>query len=143
MGLDPFHRSGFLDDLRRYPGDPSVTHRYTCCCRVCGSILRRMGCSSSSRKAFRRSYPAGRRLTSDISERTPDRRIYGSGKIRVLRVVVPSLRVLIVRFDTPRRLFCMLITETQCFSSVVLSAPKNSFKLACVTVRTVRKVISS
>ena len=145
MGLDPFYRSGFLDDLRRYPGDPSVTHRYSCCCRVCGSMLRRMGCSSSSRKAFRRGYPAGRRLTLDISERTPDRRHYGSEGNRVLRIVVPCLCVLLVRFDTPRRLFCMLIMATQCFSPVelsVLSAPKNSFKLACVTVRTVWKVIT-
>jgi hypothetical protein len=143
MGLNPFYRPGFLDDLRRYPGDSPVTHRYTCCCRVCGSMLRRMGCPSSSRKAFRRGYPAGRRLTLDISERTPDCRNLGSGKNGVLRVVIPCLRVLLVRFDTPRRLFYMLITETQCFSPVefsVLSAPKNFFKLACVTVRTLRKV---
>ena len=99
----------------------------------------RMGCLSSSRKPFRRGYAAGRRLTSDISERTSDRRNYGSEKNRVLRVVVPCLRVLLVCFDTPRprRLFCMLTTETQCFSPFefsVLSAPKNPFKLDCVNL---------
>jgi hypothetical protein len=50
---------------------------------------------------------------------------------------VPCLHVLFVCFDIPRRLFCMLTTETQPFSPLefsVLSAPKHPFKLDCVNL---------